>query len=54
MNETISICEGEEITGEITCKPNPKNERDLDISLDINFDGTHSKIVNKHVEYRLR
>ena len=54
MNDTISICEGEEITGQISCKPNPKNERDLDIGLDINFDGTHSKIINKHVEYRLR
>ena len=54
LNESISICEGEEITGQISCKPNPKNKRDLDIGLEINFDGTHSKIIDKHVEYRLR
>ena len=54
VNDPISICEGEEITGMISCKPNPKNKRDLDISFDLNFDGAHSKLVNKHVEYRLR
>ena len=54
LNEPISICEGEELVGRISCKPNTKNERDLDISLDINFDGTHSKVIDKRVEYRLR
>jgi len=54
LDKPISVDEGEEITGSITCKPNPRNERDLDIALDINFDGAHSKIINKHVEYRLR
>ena len=54
LNEPISICEDEEVIGTIVCRPNPKNKRDLDISLDINFDGTHSKLIDKHVEYRLR
>lgn len=54
LNEPISICEGEELVGRISCKPNTKNERDLDISLDINFDGTHCKVIDKRVEYRLR
>ncbi|KAL3822982.1 hypothetical protein ACHAXA_008122 [Cyclostephanos tholiformis] len=54
LNDPISVCEGEEITGTIACRPNRKNARDLDISLDINFDGRYSKIISKHVEYRLR
>ncbi|KAL7528686.1 hypothetical protein ACHAXR_002569 [Thalassiosira sp. AJA248-18] len=54
LKDRISICEGEEVTGQISCKPNPNNERDLDIALDINFDGMHSKIIDKRVEYRLR
>lgn len=54
LKEPISVCEGEEIRGMISCVPNPKNERDLDIALDINFDGAHSKLINKRLEYRLR
>lgn len=55
LDEPISVCEGEEVTGTIACRPNRRNARDLDIALDINnFDGRHSKIINKHMEYRLR
>jgi protein arginine N-methyltransferase 1 len=53
LNESITVCDGEELVGRISCKPNEKNERDLDISLEIEFDGKHSK-VDKTVEYRLR
>jgi len=51
--QTLTICEGEEITGTISCSPNPKNNRDLDIAMDVAFDGQHSKI-NTKLEYRLR
>lgn len=54
LKDRISICAGEEITGTITCRPNRKNARDLDISFDITFHGMHTTISNKHVEYRLR
>lgn len=54
LKDRISVCEGEDITGRISCRPNSNNVRDLDIDLDINFDGAHSQIVNKRVEYRLR
>jgi protein arginine N-methyltransferase 1 len=54
LKDRITICEGEEITGTIACRPNKKNTRDLDISFDINFHGMHSTISNEHVEYRLR
>jgi hypothetical protein len=49
----MTVCEGEEITGRISCKPNVGNVRDLDIELDVKFDGSRSK-VDKHIEYRLR
>ena len=53
LSEPLTVCEGEEITGRIICKPNVGNVRDLDIALDVKFDGSHSK-VDKHIEYRLR
>ena len=54
LKDRITICEGEEITGTIACRPNRKNTRDLDISFDINCHGMHSTISNEHLEYRLR
>lgn len=29
LEDTLTVCEGEEITGLIACKPNEKNPRDL-------------------------
>merc|ERR1711862_182223 len=54
LNEPIHMVEGEELIGRISCKPNMNNVRDLDIALDLNFDGLHCKLIDKHVEYRLR
>ena len=51
--QTLTICEGEEISGTISCKPNPNNNRDLDICMDVLFDGQHSKMDTK-LEFRLR
>jgi len=45
---------GEEIIGTISCKPNRKNVRDLDIALIISLDGQLTKMGNKHFDYRLR
>jgi type I protein arginine methyltransferase len=53
LPDTVAICEGEKIIGELTCKPNQKNRRDLDIAVDISIDGKHTKI-NKTINYRLR
>ncbi|KAK9709484.1 Nuclear SAM-dependent mono-and asymmetric methyltransferase [Basidiobolus ranarum] len=39
IKETIAIKTGETIHGEILCKPNDRNPRDLDIELDYKFDG---------------
>lgn len=53
LRETIVICQGEHLAGKITCCPNKKNPRDLDIQLQIKFDGTHCKL-NCSQSYRLR
>eukprot|EP00565_Helicotheca_tamesis_P007614 CAMPEP_0185732482 /NCGR_PEP_ID=MMETSP1171-20130828/16388_1 /TAXON_ID=374046 /ORGANISM="Helicotheca tamensis, Strain CCMP826" /LENGTH=268 /DNA_ID=CAMNT_0028401983 /DNA_START=86 /DNA_END=892 /DNA_ORIENTATION=- len=53
LPETLTVCEGEVITGKISCTPNPKNNRDLDIALQVHFDGRHSKL-NESYDYRLR
>lgn len=53
LRKTLTICEGETIKGSITCKPNSKNRRDLDIGLRLNFHGRHSDAIT-HMDYRLR
>jgi hypothetical protein len=53
LEDNLVICEGEELAGEISCKPNKENHRDLDIGLSLSFSGQHSDVV-KHMKYRLR
>jgi protein arginine N-methyltransferase 1 len=54
LPDTITICEGETIEGEITCKPNTKNRRDLDIAVQLGFKGRHSELSDRTHQYRLR
>jgi type I protein arginine methyltransferase len=54
LRDAVTICAGETIDGEITCKPNKKNRRDLDIGLTVNFSGRHSKAEGSFMSYRLR
>jgi len=51
--DVLSVSEGEEVKGVLTCKPNSKNPRDLDITIRLDFDGKHSS-VHKTQEYFLR
>ena len=53
LEDNLVICEGEEVSGEISCKPNKKNPRDLDIGLSLGFAGKHEKF-EKHMDFRLR
>lgn len=53
LEDAIVVCERESISGRISCQPNHKNRRDLDISLKIDFAGQRCK-VNKDLEFRLR
>eukprot|EP00695_Tsukubamonas_globosa_P000179 TRINITY_DN1132_c0_g1_i1.p1 TRINITY_DN1132_c0_g1~~TRINITY_DN1132_c0_g1_i1.p1 ORF type:complete len:343 (-),score=175.42 TRINITY_DN1132_c0_g1_i1:169-1197(-) len=53
LDEPVIGTAGETITGELTCKPNAKNPRDLDIALKVDFEGSQNK-VHTSQEYRLR
>ncbi|KAG7357320.1 50S ribosomal protein L11 methylase [Nitzschia inconspicua] len=53
LPESLVTCTGETIAGEIKCKPNKKNRRDLDISITLSVNGRHSKFT-KQLNYRLR
>lgn len=54
LQDTLTVCAGETISGEISCKPNKRNRRDLDIGLLITFKGRYSEVDCKKVHYRLR
>jgi hypothetical protein len=47
------VCAGEEITGKLTCAPNANNPRDLDITLEYNFEGQHCE-AHRTQHYRMR
>jgi protein arginine N-methyltransferase 1 len=51
--EVLSVSETEEIKGTLSCKPNTKNPRDLDITITVDFDGKHSS-VHLSQDYFLR
>jgi protein arginine N-methyltransferase 1 len=53
LPENLVICDGEKITGDIRCKPNKKNRRDLDIGISVCVDGKHANYT-KQIGYRLR
>jgi type I protein arginine methyltransferase len=53
LNEPVTVCAGEEITANISCSPNDKNPRDLDINIDSDFSGRLMKIKSTNI-YRLR
>jgi len=40
LSEPLTICDGEEINGVISCAPNARNPRDLDIKVQTNFVGS--------------
>jgi protein arginine N-methyltransferase 1 len=49
----MQVCEGEVISGTLSCKPNSKNPRDLDIELEYNFEGRNCEAHRKQ-SYRMR
>jgi protein arginine N-methyltransferase 1 len=51
--EVLSVSEQEEIKGSLSCKPNAKNPRDLDITITVDFDGKHCS-VHLSQDYFLR
>lgn len=53
LPDSLIICDGEKISGDITCKPNRKNRRDLDIGISIAVKGRHNASTYA-IDYRLR
>lgn len=53
LEEPLTICSGEKIRGRISCNPNQKNPRDLDISISVDFEGKCMQ-QQKSQQYRLR
>lgn len=53
FEEYMTVKKGEEITGNFTMKPNPRNNRDLDFVIEINFKGELCEI-HENNRYRMR
>jgi len=53
IEDVLSVSEGEGITGQIACKPNDKNPRDLDIEIKYDYEGKWNKVHKLH-NYVLR
>mmetsp|Transcript_29515 Transcript_29515/g.94775 ORF Transcript_29515/g.94775 Transcript_29515/m.94775 type:complete len:354 (+) Transcript_29515:188-1249(+) len=53
LKDPLTVCEDEKISGTITCAPNSGNPRDLDIELQLDFQGTISSMHGTQ-KYRLR
>ncbi|KAG2495744.1 hypothetical protein HYH03_006341 [Edaphochlamys debaryana] len=53
LEDTIVACKDETLSGTLSCRPNAKNPRDLDISIAYEFDGERGKAKNTQ-EYRMR
>uniref|UniRef100_A0A7S4IXC9 Protein arginine N-methyltransferase domain-containing protein n=1 Tax=Odontella aurita TaxID=265563 RepID=A0A7S4IXC9_9STRA len=49
----LTISRGEEVNGTISCRPNSRNRRDLDIDIGLKFEGRHCQAEGMS-EYRLR
>ena len=53
LEDVLTICEGETITGSMSVSYNKKNPRDIDIKLSYSLDGQHSK-VSRTQHYKMR
>ncbi|KAF8073244.1 coatomer subunit beta-1 [Scenedesmus sp. PABB004] len=47
LEDCLTVCEGETISGVVSCRPNAKNPRDLDITLEYHFEGKHGEAHRK-------
>ncbi len=53
LQQHLTVCGGEQLTGRIASAPNARNKRDLDILIDVSFEGKHSQCKASQ-EFRLR
>ena len=54
LSSALTVCAGEELHAVITCAPNDRNRRDLDITINYDFDGKNSDAVHGEQVYRMR
>jgi hypothetical protein len=52
LSETYLILQGEELHGSFACKPNERNNRDLDFDIHIDFQGELGE-MNEDVKYKM-
>ncbi|CAM6094951.1 unnamed protein product [Calypogeia fissa] len=53
LEDVITICEGESLTGTLSVAPNANNPRDLDVTVQYSFNGKRCR-VNRTQHYRMR
>ena len=53
LREPLTVCAGEQLTGSISSAPNARNKRDLDIKIEVAFEGRHSQCQLSQ-DFRLR
>lgn len=53
LPEYLTVREGETIEGDLSCAPNKKNPRDLDIVLHFKFEGEHNEPVDETLAYKM-
>ncbi|KAJ1488186.1 protein arginine N-methyltransferase [Baffinella frigidus] len=54
LHDQLSVSKDEAVTGNMTCKPNPSNHRDLDFEISYTHDGKASGKVEASHSYRMR
>jgi protein arginine N-methyltransferase 1 len=53
LDAAPAVCAGETLTGRLTCVPNARNARDLDIALEYSLQGKRAQLSGRQ-EYRMR
>jgi protein arginine N-methyltransferase 1 len=54
LREDLTMCAGETVTGEFSCKRNSVNHRELDISLSYQLKGRHQQVQRVNDAYWMR
>lgn len=53
LNEHLTVKKGEEVVGSFGMQPNPRNNRDLDFTVEVNFKGELCEMSESN-DYRMR
>ena len=53
LDQEITIVKGEKLTGKLSCRPNAKNRRDLDITISYKHNGKWQQ-ASGSMEYKMR